>query len=164
MFLSLGLGNNGLGTGSVPGVLCRSGICTPSKVYEPCINVGLRKQLKAHAYPTGHTAGTQQRRHEPSPINSEPRPFGFTLVAGRPSPGWQAYLRPLLGPAVKGVSDHPRLGPCNAALHEFLIHILLHEGPGASTAALALVKEKGEVGLLYSPVHCEEGAVDREVT
>lgn len=115
--------------------------------------------------PTGHTAGTQQGRHEPSPINAEPCPFGFTLLAlgCRLSWSWQAYLRPLLGPAVKGVSDHPRLGPRNTALHKFLIHILLYEGPGASAAALALVKEKGEVGLLYSPVHCEEGTVERKV-
>ncbi|MCP6559700.1 hypothetical protein NL501_31240, partial [Klebsiella pneumoniae] len=63
------------------------------------------------------------------------------------------HLGPLLSPAVKGVPNHPRFGPGNAALHKFFIHILMHKRPRASTAALALVEEQGKVGLFHSPVH-----------
>lgn len=64
-----------------------------------------------------------------------------------------AYLWPLLGPDVKGVPNHPRLGPGDTPLQELGVNILLNKGPGARTAALALVEEQGEVGLLHSPVH-----------
>lgn len=129
-------------------------------------NVRLKKQLGSRCFtPRGPTAGTQQWRHKPSPTDSEPCPFSFArpalampALACRPScRRRRAYLRPLLGPAVKGVPHHPRLGPGNAALHEFIIDVLLHEGPGAGAAALALVEEEGKVGLLHSPVHCGEG-------
>lgn len=65
-----------------------------------------------------------------------------------------AYLWPLLGLAVKGVPDHPRLGPGNAPLHKLIMDTLLNEDPGTRGAALALVEEQGEVGLLHGPVHC----------
>lgn len=65
-----------------------------------------------------------------------------------------AYLWPLLGLAVKGVPDHPRLGPGDAPLHKLIMDILLNEDPGTRSAALALVEEQGEVGLLHGPVHC----------
>lgn len=64
-----------------------------------------------------------------------------------------AYLWPLLGLAVKGVPNHPRLGPGDAPLHKLGVNILLNKGPGARNAALALVEEQGDVGLLHGPVH-----------
>lgn len=92
---------------------------------------------------------------EPSPTESEPScPYCFGMLA---CPADAAYLRPLLRPAVEGVPDHPRLGPGHTAFHEFVVHILLHEGPGARTTALALVEEQGKVGLFHRPVHCREG-------
>ena len=68
-------------------------------------------------------------------------------------PGTQTHLRPLLSLAVKGIPHHPRLGPGDAPLHKLSVNILLHEGPGACTAALALVEEQRKVGLLHGPVH-----------
>lgn len=55
----------------------------------------------------------------------------------------------------KGVPNHTRLGPGNAPFHKLGVNVLLHKGPRACTAALALVEEQGEVGLLHSPVHWE---------
>lgn len=92
---------------------------------------------------------------EPSPTESEPScPYCFGMLA---CPADAAYLRPLLRLTVEGVPNHPRLGPGHTSFHEFVIHILLHEGPGASTTALALVEEQSKVGLFHSPVHCGEG-------
>lgn len=71
----------------------------------------------------------------------------------RPTCSCWAYLGPLLRPAVKGVPNHTRPGPGNTPLHKLSINVLLHKGSGACTAALALVEEQGEVGLLHGPVH-----------
>lgn len=88
-------------------------------------------------------------------LTLSPRPF-LPLHSGSRHPDppvAAAYLWPLLSLAVKGVPNNPRLGPGNAPLHKLSVYILLHKGPGACTAALALVEKQGEVGLLHGPVH-----------
>lgn len=88
-----GLGNNSLGTGSIAGVLCRFGICTPSKVYEPCINVGLRKQLKAHAYPNRTHSWYPAEETQTQPHQLWAMPLWLQLVGfGLQAQPWLAGL------------------------------------------------------------------------
>lgn len=70
-----------------------------------------------------------------------------------PNPGPPAHLRALLGAEQEGVPNGPLLGPLNAPLQELLVDVLLDKGPRAGAAALALVEEESEVGLLHRIVH-----------
>lgn len=64
-----------------------------------------------------------------------------------------SHLRSLLSFKVKWVSNHPGLGLLNTPLHELIIYIFLNVCSGSCTAALPLVEEEGEMGLIHSPVH-----------
>lgn len=65
----------------------------------------------------------------------------------------------MFGLQVEGVAHHPVPGSLHAALHKLIVDAGLDVGPGARAAALALVEEQGEVGLLHRLRHWGERGV-----